>query len=142
MLKQNIILAVAAALFICASVAFAEQKLGIIQIMGQFVQAKYAASQCLKPDQGTISRFNSNFRIVSIRATEEMLKRKPGSTETQVSEQFKKGAYAVQKQIDEVIRTKGCGDNRIQDLLKLFDVQANLKFERPMAITSRSSAPQ
>jgi ATP-dependent phosphoenolpyruvate carboxykinase len=127
MLKQKIILPVAAALFMCASAAFAEQKLDIIQIMGQFVQARYAASQCLKPDQDTISRFNSNFRIVSIRATEEMLKRRPGSTETQVSVQFKKGTDTVQKQIDEVIRTKGCGDSRIQDILKLFEIQANLK---------------
>jgi hypothetical protein len=56
-----------------------------------------------------------------------MLKRRPGSTETQVSVQFKKGTDTVQKQIDEVIRTKGCGDSRIQDILKLFEIQANLK---------------
>jgi len=128
MLKQNIILPVAAALLMGIPAAFADQKLDIIQIMGQFVQAEHAASQCLKPDQGTISRFNSNFRIVSIRATEEMLKRKPGATEPQVSEVFKKAADAVQEKIDEVIRTKGCGDSRIQDLLKRFEIQANLKF--------------
>jgi len=128
MLKQKIILPVAAALLMGIPAAFADQKLDIIQIMGQFVQAEHAASQCLKPDQGTISRFNSNFRIVSIRATEEMLKRKPGATEPQVSEVFKKAADAVQEKIDEVIRTKGCGDSRIQDLLKRFEIQANLKF--------------
>jgi hypothetical protein len=127
MLKQKTILPVAAALFTCAPAVFAGQKLDIIQIMGQFVQARHAASQCLKPDQDTVARFNSNFRIVSFRATEEMLKRRPGSTETQVFEQFKKGTDTVQKQIDEVIRTKGCGDSRIQDLLKLFEIQANLK---------------
>jgi len=128
MLKQKIILPVAAALLMGIPAAFADQKLDIIQIMGQFVQAEHAASQCLKPDQGTISSFNSNFRIVSIRATEEMLKRKPGATEPQVSEVFKKAADAVQEKIDEVIRTKGCGDSRIQDLLKRFEIQANLKF--------------
>jgi hypothetical protein len=127
MLKQKIILPVAAALFMCTPAVFGGQKLDIIQIMGQFVQARYAASQCLKPDQDTIARFNSNFRIVSIRATEEMLKRRPGSTVTQVSVQFKKGTDTVQKQIDEVIRTKGCDDSRIQDLLKRFEIQANLK---------------
>jgi hypothetical protein len=107
--------------------AFAQQKPDIVQIMGQFVQANHAASQCLKPDQQTMVKFNSNFRIVSVRATEEMLKRKPGSTEQQVSDQFKKGADAVHKQIDDVIRTKGCSDPRIQDLLKRFEVQVNLK---------------
>jgi hypothetical protein len=127
MLKQNMILPVAATLFMCAPVAFADQKLDIIQIMGQFVQAKHVASQCLKPDQDTISKFNSNFRIVSIRATEEMLKRRPGSTVMQVFVQFKKGTDTVQTQINEVIRTKGCGDSRVQDLLKLFEIQVNLK---------------
>lgn len=107
--------------------AFAQQKLDIVQIMGQFVQAKYAASQCLKPSEQTLNKFNSNYRIVSVRATEEILKRNPGFTEQQVSEQFKKGADAARKQIDEVIRTKGCGDPRIQDLLKRFEMQANMK---------------
>jgi hypothetical protein len=32
-------------------------KLDIVQIMGQFVQASYAASRCIKPDQ-TLSRFS------------------------------------------------------------------------------------
>lgn len=127
MLKQKIILPITVSLLMCVPAFFADQKLDIIQIMGQFVQAKYAASQCLKPDQDTVSRFNSNFRIVSFRATEEMMKRKPGLTETQVSEVFKKAADAVQEKIDEVIRTKGCGDSRIQDLLKRFEIQANLK---------------
>jgi hypothetical protein len=129
MLKKHIMLLITVvSLLMCAPTAFAGQKLDIIQIMGQFVQAKHATSQCLKPDQDTVSRFNSNFRIVSIRATEEMLKRSPGSTVTQVFVQFEKGTNTVQKQIDEVIRTEGCGDSRIQNLLKLFEVQANLKF--------------
>jgi hypothetical protein len=128
MLKQNIVLPITVALLMCTPAVFAGQKLDIIQIMGQFVQARHAASQCLKPDQDMVSRFNENFRIVSIRATEEMLKRRPGSTVTQVYVQFEKGTDTVQKQIDEVIRTKGCGDSRIQNLLKLFEVQANLKF--------------
>lgn len=38
-------------------IAVAQQKLDIVQIMGQFVQASYAASRCIKPDQETLSRF-------------------------------------------------------------------------------------
>jgi hypothetical protein len=66
MLKQNIILPITVALLMCTPAVFAGQKLDIIQIMGQFVQAKHAASQCLRPDQDMVSRFNENFRIVSI----------------------------------------------------------------------------
>lgn len=127
MSKPVVGLFLAASLVAITPMSSAQQKLDIVQIMGQFVQAEYAASQCLKPDEQTLSKFNSNYRIVSVRATEEMMKRRPGLTEQQVSEQFKKGADAVHKQMDDVIRTKGCSDPRIQDLLKRFEIQANMK---------------
>ena len=116
-----------AALLVASSASLAQQKLDIVEIMGQFVQANYAAGKCLKPDQKTTSKFNSNFKVVSARAMEEMLKRKPGATEQQVSEFFKKASDTVQARINEVIQDKGCSDPRIQDLLKRYDIQANLK---------------
>jgi hypothetical protein len=106
---------------------FAQQRLDIVQVMGQFVQARHAAGKCLKPDEQTLARFEANFRIVSARATEEMLKRMPGSTEQQVVQRFADGTAAVQKKIDEVVLAKGCGDPLIADLLKRFEIQANLK---------------
>lgn len=108
------------------SISAAQQNLDIIQIMAQFVQANHAASKCSKPDQQTLAKFNSNFKTVTARATEEAMKRKPEITEDQVSEAFKKGSDAVAKKIDEVISAKGCSDPRIQDLLKRFEIQANL----------------
>lgn len=107
--------------------SLAQQPLDIVQIMGQFVQTHHAVSKCAKPDEKTLARFNTNFRIVTVRATEEMLKRKPGTTEKQVSEVFNKSSGMVEKLIDEVIHTHGCGDPRIQDLLKRFELQASLK---------------
>lgn len=110
------------------SPVFAQQKLDIIQIMGQFVQANHAASKCIKPDQSTLSKFLWNFHLVTVRAAEEMKKRKPELTEQQIAEKFKAASDAVAKQIDDVIRSNGCSDPRVQDLLKRFEVQANLKF--------------
>jgi hypothetical protein len=108
--------------------AAAEQKLDIVQIMGQFVQASYAASRCIKPDQETLSRFLYNYKVVSIRAGEELKKRNPGQSDQQIVDSLKQRTGAVEKAIDEVIRTNSCSDPRIQDLLKRFEVQANLKF--------------
>lgn len=105
----------------------AQQKLDIIQIMGQFVQANYAASKCLKPDQDKLSRFLANLKVVTVRAAEEIRKRNPSMSEQQVAESFKKGSDAVENQIDGVLETGGCSDPRIQDLLKRFEIQANLK---------------
>jgi hypothetical protein len=127
-MRQAVLKAVIATSFFAASsFAIAQQKLDIVQIMGQFVQASYAASKCSKPDQKTLSSFLSNFKIVSVRATEEMKKRNPGLSDQQIVEGFKKQTTAVEKAIDGAIGTNGCGDPRIQDLLKRFEVQANLK---------------
>jgi len=114
------------ALPLAASSAGAQQKLDIIQIMGQFVQANHAASKCLKPDRDKLLHFLANFKIVTARAGEEVRKRNPTMSEQQVFESFKKGSEAVVKQIDGVLGTNGCSDTRIQDLLKRFEMQANL----------------
>lgn len=106
----------------------AQQKLDIIQIMGQFVQTNHAASKCMNPDRDRLSRFHANFKLVTFRASEEMRKRNPSVSEQQVFETFKKGSDAVVTQIDEVLHNNGCTDPRIQDLLKRFEIQANLKF--------------
>jgi hypothetical protein len=114
--------------FAVSPFAVAEQKLDIVQIMGQFVQGEYAARKCSKPDEKTLAKFNSNFSAVIIRATEEMQKRKPGATVEQITDLFGKASAAVAKQIDDVLQTGGCNDPRIQDLLKRFEIQANLNF--------------
>lgn len=108
-------------------IAATEQKLDIVQIMGQFVQASYAASRCIKPDQETFARFVFNYKMVSVRASEELKRRNPGQSDQQIVEGLKQRTSAVENAIDGVIREKGCSDPRIQDLLKRFEIQANLK---------------
>jgi hypothetical protein len=103
------------------------QNIDIVQIMGQFVQASYASSRCSKPDPKTVPNFLTNFRVVSIRAMEELKKRNPGLSEQLIVEGLKQRSGAVEKAIDEVIRSNGCSDPRIQDLLKRYEIQANLK---------------
>ena len=108
-------------------IAAAQEKLDIMQIMGQFVQASYAASRCIKPDQETLARFLFNYKVVSVRASEELKRRNPGQSDQQIVEGLTQRTNAAEKVIDGVIREKGCGDPRIQDLLKRFEIQANLK---------------
>ncbi len=105
----------------------AQQKLDIVQIMGQFVQASYAASRCIEPDKKTLTSFLTNFKIVTVRAAEELKKRNPKQSEQQVVNGLKQRTKAVEKAIDDVIHDNGCSDPRIQDLLKRFKLQANLK---------------
>ena len=118
----------AGALLASSTSSLAQNKLDIVEIMRQFILAEYAAKQCLRPDQQTLARSEANRRIVTVRATEEMLKRKPGATARQVAEWYARSTAPVLVHMDEIIRSKGCGDPRIQDLLKRFEIQANLKF--------------
>lgn len=107
--------------------AIAQQTLDIVEIMGQFIQARYAASKCANPDPETLARFVQNLEIVSIRATEEMRKRNPAMSEHSVQALFERGSDAVARRIDGVLAANGCSDPRIQDLLRRFEIQANLK---------------
>lgn len=118
--------AIAAAVFVMSSQSFAQQ-LDIVQIMGQFVQSSYAARKCATPDQKTLSNFLANFRVVTFRATEELKKRNPGQTEQQIVDGLKQRTSVVEKAIDGAIQANGCSDPRIGDLLKRFEIQANLK---------------
>lgn len=44
-----------------------------------------------------------------------------------IFEGLKQRTSAVEKAIDDVFRANGCSDSRIQELLKRFEIQANLK---------------
>jgi hypothetical protein len=125
--QSPINIAVAALTFSIPSLATAQQ-LDIVQIMGQFVQAGYATSRCAKPDQRTLSNYLANFKLVTFRAMEELKKRNPSQTEQEIADGLKQRTGAVEKAIDETIRTNGCNDPRIQDLLKRFEMQASLQF--------------
>lgn len=117
----------AAACLAAAMPALAQQGPDIVEIMRQFILAEHAAKQCLKPDEATWARFEANRRIVVLRSTEEMLRRKPDATAVQASQWFARSTVPVMVQMDEIIRSKGCTDPRIQDLLKRFELQVNWK---------------
>ncbi len=127
MRQTSMNIAIAALTFLTSPLAAAQQ-LDIVQIMGQFVQAGYATSRCAKPDQRTLSNYLANFRLVTFHAMEELKNRNPSQTEQEIADRLKQRTGAVEKVIDETIRTNGCNDPRIQDLLKRFEIQASLKF--------------
>lgn len=127
MQKAKINLLVAFILIIVSPLTQAQQKLDIVKIMGQFIQASYAASKCIKPDKPTLSKFLLNFRIVTARAVEELKKRDPSLSDEQIMESLKQRSRAVESAIDSVLSSNGCEDSRIKDLLKRFEIQAKLQ---------------
>lgn len=117
-----------AAYLLCAAFsAAAMDNLDIVGISRQFVLASYAASRCSKPTPETLSKHMFNFGMVTMRASQELARRYPESSQQQIAERLRANFQRTEKVIDAIIRSKGCDDPRIQDLLKRFEIQADLK---------------
>jgi hypothetical protein len=119
---------------LCATVLFstpaiAQDKLDILQVFDQFLLANHAASKCIKPDAETLGKFLGNFQVVTIRAAEEIRKRNKNPITNQDAQEIMKSRSDSQNQrVTKIIKSSGCNDPRIQDILKRFQIQASLKF--------------
>lgn len=100
----------------------------MVNIMGQFIQSNYAMTKCAKPSPETLANYLKNFKMVTQRATQEMQKRQPDKTRQQIYAIFQSGTDNVQQAMDEVLKTKGCSDPSIQELLKLYEAHARIDF--------------
>lgn len=123
---MNGMLATLLALF-CAAASAAADELDIVEINRQFVLASYAASRCTTPVPEKLAKHMFNFRIVTRRASQELARRYPESSQQQIAERLLENFQRSEKVIDAIIQNKGCDDPRIQDLLNRFEMQANLK---------------
>ncbi len=117
---------VLAALLAMPALCQAAAPTDIVRVLGQFVQAGHATNKCATPAAETVARHDRNFRIVTQRATEEMQRRKPEASRQQIADTFASGETAVRNRIDEIIRSKGCSDPGIQDLLLRYHTQADM----------------
>lgn len=116
---------------LCATILFsaqslAQDKLDILQIFDQFLLANHAAIKCIKPEPETLARFLLNFQVVSIRAAQEIQKRNPNFTNQDAQEFMKTRSDFQDQRVKEIIQASGCNDYRIQDLLKRFQMQADM----------------
>jgi hypothetical protein len=108
--------------------ANAQERLGILEIFDQFLLSHHAASKCIKPDSETLGRFLGNFQTVWMRSAEEIQKRHPEYTIEEIGKLMEARNDFQDQRVNEVIQSNGCKDARIQDLLRRFQVQANLQF--------------
>jgi len=104
--------------------SYAQEKLGMLEIFDQFALTNAAASKCIKPDSDTLTHYLSNFQMITVRTSMELQKQHPNRTKEQILEAIKKKTELLSQNVHDVIRDKGCGDVRIQDLIKRFHFQA------------------
>ena len=118
---QNLLLCF---LFLASNSVGAKDGPDILQIYDQFTTSSAAASRCIKPDKETLNHFLANFQMVSVYASEELIKRYPDRTKEQIAGAMKKRSNSITQKIFELVREKGCDDPNIQQVVKRFYVQA------------------
>ncbi|MBI5893214.1 MAG: hypothetical protein HZB79_06125 [Deltaproteobacteria bacterium] len=111
-------------LFLVINPVYAQDSPDILQIYDQFVTSSAAASRCIKPDKETLNHFLANFQMVSIYASQELIKRYPERTKEQIASAMKNRNDAITQKIFELVREKGCDNPNIQQVVKRFFVQA------------------
>jgi mevalonate kinase len=104
----------------------AEAKEGpdILQIFDAFILSSAAARKCVKPDEEVLANYLANFRMISIRAAQELQKRFPDKTKEQIGNVMRKNSELLTEKVDEVIDADGCENEKIDDLIKRFYLQA------------------
>ena len=97
----------------------------ILEIYNQFALTNAAASECIKkPDSETMTHYLANFQMVSIYALMELQKQYPDRSKEQLAQAMNRKKKHLYRIVQGIVREKGCGDSRIQDLIKRFDMQA------------------
>jgi hypothetical protein len=110
-----------------ASLAYAEEDLGILKIFDQFVVSSAAAGKCTEPDKETLTSFLANFQMVSVFAAQALKKQYPQRTEAQIAEAMERRNKAITEKMSDLVREKRCNDPGIQEAVKRFHVQAKWK---------------
>lgn len=114
-------------LVISSPPAITEDKLDILEVFGEFLLANHAANMCAKPDAETLGKFSRNFQLVTKLATEEIQRQRQSSSYQYVIQFMKLRSSSQYQRVAEIVQSSGCNDPGILDLLKRFEIQANLK---------------
>ncbi len=107
--------------------AYAEEGPGILKIFEQFVTSNAAASRCIKPDNETLTDYQANFLMVSIYASQELVKQYPKYTRDQVAGAMKRKSDLISQKVFEIVSEKGCDDPSVKEEIKRFNAQAKWK---------------
>jgi hypothetical protein len=111
-------------ILVLSSTAHAADKIGILKIYEQFTLASAAAAKCESPDKQELTDFLVNYQIVLTRTLMEIKERKPSLTNKQAEKIISSGNEKATEAVYSVINTEGCESQKIQDLIKLFHLQA------------------
>lgn len=108
------------------SLSFSQGRVDIVKIFQNFVASSVAASACNVVDKSTVTKFGANNVTVATRATMALKERNPTMSEKELGEKIVKMLDSIKQSVKREIDQNGCGSDRIQQLLKLYDMHAKL----------------
>jgi hypothetical protein len=117
-----------AALFfgLIPSLSFGQDRVDIVKIFQNFVASSVAANACNAVDKSTVVKFGANNVTVATRATMALKERNPAMSEKELGEKIVKMLDGIKQSVKNEIDQSGCGSDRIQQLLKLYEMHAKL----------------
>ena len=119
----------ALAFLLAASSAFgAPDRIDIVTIFEQFLAAGTAAKYCNTLDSSNKLNWLKNYQVVILRATMALKERNPNVSDADLTAKVKAAIDGIRAKVDAEASANGCTSERIEQLLKLYQLQAELNF--------------
>jgi hypothetical protein len=107
--------------------AIAAPKVGIIKVFDQFVVSSAVIGSCEKPNQEIVDNFFVNFKAVLMYTQLELEKKYPAVTKNKIQKIISSNINRMRLKTQKIVDKEGCDNPGIQEIIKLFYVQANWK---------------
>ncbi|MDI3307202.1 MAG: hypothetical protein QJR07_08860 [Acetobacteraceae bacterium] len=104
-----------------------QERLDITKIYEHFVMANVAKDRCGGEAADLDQNWSENFYAVMVRTMEALRERNPSVPETRVAAATQSHTAWLRSVVESVIEREGCASAKIQELLKLYRIQASMR---------------
>ena len=98
-----------------------------MQIWQNFLASRVAANECHALDAATDDHFLSNMMDVTIRAAQSLKESNPNVAEDVLADRMERDTNEIGTKVKADVATNGCSSERIQQLLKLYQMHSTMK---------------
>jgi hypothetical protein len=96
----------------------------ILAIYDQMVTSRAAAQLCSPPTADVMLKFESNFAMVSLRAREEVQKRSPSMSGSDIRALMSRRSQAFEVEVKKLVEARGCSNKDIAVVVTRYRAQA------------------
>jgi hypothetical protein len=108
------------------SKSYAQGRVDIVQIYENFLASRVAAIGCNAVDKATEPKFLSNLMTVTVKATQALKERNSNLSDKDLANKITAAQNQLADKVKAEITQNGCSSDRIQQLLKLYKIHAEM----------------